>query len=174
MNQPVALAGKNIIEYPCGKQLLCKQIPVLGWHWSTALWLSAVHMINQVFCIARCVPFPALQLSYNRHLVWRFDKYCWKIVLLSDWKISMFIVSRASFLDNIRYHRSPNPSIYRIQWKWAEKIKQNRQMYAYGISPLTCTIFDPTDFSGILRYHVFHISPTRSKNCFMGNYRLRS
>ncbi len=39
-----------------------------------------------------------------------------------------------------------------------------------GISPLTCTIFDPTDFSGILRYQVIHISPTRSKNCVMGNY----
>lgn len=39
-----------------------------------------------------------------------------------------------------------------------------------GIMILTCTIFDPSDFSGILRYQVFHISPTRSKNCVMGNY----
>ena len=40
----------------------------------------------------------------------------------------------------------------------------------FGTTPLACTIFDPTDFSGILRYQVFHISPTRSKNCVMGNY----
>lgn len=40
----------------------------------------------------------------------------------------------------------------------------------FGTTPLTCTIFDPPDFSGILRHHVFHISPTRSKNCVMGNY----
>ena len=40
----------------------------------------------------------------------------------------------------------------------------------FGTTPLTCTIFDPSDFSGILRYQVFHISPTRSKNCVMGNY----
>ena len=28
-----------------------------------------------------------------------------------------------------------------------------------GITPLTCTIFDPTYFGGISRNHVFHISP---------------
>ena len=37
-----------------------------------------------------------------------------------------------------------------------------------GISPLTCTIFDPTYFGGILRNHVFHISPTRLKTFIMG------
>lgn len=39
-----------------------------------------------------------------------------------------------------------------------------------GIKPLTCTIFDPTYFGGILRNHVFHISPTRLKSSIMGNY----
>ena len=39
-----------------------------------------------------------------------------------------------------------------------------------GISPLTCTIFDPTDLGGILRNHVFHISPTGLKSSIMGNY----
>ena len=39
-----------------------------------------------------------------------------------------------------------------------------------GISPLTCTIFDPTYFGGILRNHVFHISPTSPKKSIMGNY----
>ena len=39
-----------------------------------------------------------------------------------------------------------------------------------GISPLTCIIFDPTYFGGILRNHVFHISPTRFKSFIMGNY----
>lgn len=39
-----------------------------------------------------------------------------------------------------------------------------------GISPLTCTIFDPTYFGSILRNHVFHISPTRLKYSIMGNY----
>lgn len=37
-----------------------------------------------------------------------------------------------------------------------------------GISPLTCTIFDPTYFGSILRNHVFHISPTRLKSSIMG------
>ena len=39
-----------------------------------------------------------------------------------------------------------------------------------GISPLTCTIFDPTYFGSILRKHVFHLSPTRLKSSIMGNY----
>jgi len=39
-----------------------------------------------------------------------------------------------------------------------------------GISPLSCTIFDPTYFGGILRNHVFHISPTRLKSFIMVNY----
>ena len=39
-----------------------------------------------------------------------------------------------------------------------------------GIKPLTCTIFDPTYFGGILRNHVFHISPTSLKFLIMGNY----
>ena len=39
-----------------------------------------------------------------------------------------------------------------------------------GISPLTCTIFDPTYFWVILRNYVFHISPTRLKISIMGNY----
>ena len=39
-----------------------------------------------------------------------------------------------------------------------------------GISPLTCTIFDPTYFGTILRNHVVHISPTRLKFSIMGNY----
>ena len=44
-----------------------------------------------------------------------------------------------------------------------------------GISPLTCTIFDPTYFGSILRNHVFHISPTRLKSSIMGKLpRLRS
>ena len=38
-----------------------------------------------------------------------------------------------------------------------------------GISPLTCTIFDPTYFGSILRNHVFHISPTSPKKSIMGN-----
>ena len=33
-----------------------------------------------------------------------------------------------------------------------------------GISPLTCTIFDPTYFGGISRNHVFHITPTSLKS----------
>lgn len=39
-----------------------------------------------------------------------------------------------------------------------------------GIKPLTCTIFDPTYFGGILRNHVFHISPTSPKKSIMGNH----
>ena len=39
-----------------------------------------------------------------------------------------------------------------------------------GISPLTRTIFDPTNFCGISRNHVVHISPTRLKSSIMGNY----
>ena len=39
-----------------------------------------------------------------------------------------------------------------------------------GISPLTCTIFDPTYFGDILRNNVFYISPTRLKFSIMGNY----
>lgn len=39
-----------------------------------------------------------------------------------------------------------------------------------GISPLTCTIFEPTYFGSILRNHVFHIFPTRLKSSIMGNY----
>ena len=39
-----------------------------------------------------------------------------------------------------------------------------------GISPLTCTIFDPTKLGVILRNHVFYISPTRLKFSIMGNY----
>ena len=39
-----------------------------------------------------------------------------------------------------------------------------------GIRPLTCTIFDPTYFGGVLRNHVFYISPTRLKISIMGNY----
>ena len=39
-----------------------------------------------------------------------------------------------------------------------------------GIMTLTCTIFDPANFSSILRNHVFHISPTRLKSSIMGNY----
>ena len=38
------------------------------------------------------------------------------------------------------------------------------------IKPLTCTIFDPTYFGGILRNHVFHISPTRLKISIMAYY----
>ena len=37
-----------------------------------------------------------------------------------------------------------------------------------GMKPLTCTIFDPTDFSGILRTHVFHISLTKLKFSTIG------
>lgn len=37
-----------------------------------------------------------------------------------------------------------------------------------GIKPLTCTIFDPTYFDGILRNHVLHISPTSLKFSIMG------
>lgn len=33
----------------------------------------------------------------------------------------------------------------------------------FGTTPLTCTIFDPTDFGGILTNHVFHIFPTSLK-----------
>lgn len=39
-----------------------------------------------------------------------------------------------------------------------------------GIMTLTCTIFNPTDFGGILRNHVFHIFPTRLKFSIIGNY----
>ena len=38
-----------------------------------------------------------------------------------------------------------------------------------GIMTLTPTIFDPTYFGGILRNHVFYISPTRLKFSIMGN-----
>jgi len=37
LSPQVAPVGKNTIAYPFGKQLLCKQIPVPGWHRSTAL-----------------------------------------------------------------------------------------------------------------------------------------
>jgi len=39
-----------------------------------------------------------------------------------------------------------------------------------GIKPLTCTIFDPTYFGGILRNQVFHISPTSLKFSIMAYY----
>ena len=39
-----------------------------------------------------------------------------------------------------------------------------------GISPLTCTIFDPTYFGTILRNQISHISPTSIKKFIMGNY----
>ena len=39
-----------------------------------------------------------------------------------------------------------------------------------GISPLTCTIFDPIYFGTILRNQISHISPTRLKKFIMGNY----
>ena len=39
-----------------------------------------------------------------------------------------------------------------------------------GISPLTCTIFDPIYFGTILRNQISHISPTSLKKFIMGNY----
>ena len=39
-----------------------------------------------------------------------------------------------------------------------------------GITPLTCTIFDPSIFGNSQRNQVFHISPTRPKWPYMGNY----
>ena len=39
-----------------------------------------------------------------------------------------------------------------------------------GIMTLTCTIFDPIYFGGILRNHVSHISQTILKKSIMGNY----
>ena len=59
------------------------------------------------------------------------------------------------------YHISPNGSAGGCFLAYAA---------SGGISPLTCTIFDPTYFGSILRNHVFHISPTRLKSSIMGNY----
>ena len=39
-----------------------------------------------------------------------------------------------------------------------------------GISPLTCTIFDPIYFGTILRNQISHISPTSLKKFIMRNY----
>lgn len=39
-----------------------------------------------------------------------------------------------------------------------------------GISPLTCTIFDPIYFGTILRNQISHISPTSLKKFIIGNY----
>ena len=39
-----------------------------------------------------------------------------------------------------------------------------------GISPLTCTIFDPNIFLIFSKSIFFHISPTRLNNSIMGNY----
>ena len=39
-----------------------------------------------------------------------------------------------------------------------------------GISPLTCTIFNPIYFGTILRNQISHISPTSLKKFIMGNY----
>ena len=39
-----------------------------------------------------------------------------------------------------------------------------------GISPLTCTIFDPTYFGSILRNHVFHISPTTTSTSLLKSH----
>ena len=39
-----------------------------------------------------------------------------------------------------------------------------------GISPLTCTIFDPNIFLIFSKSIFFHISPTRLKSSIMGNY----
>ena len=39
-----------------------------------------------------------------------------------------------------------------------------------GISPLTCTISDPTYFDSILRNHAFHISTTSLKESIMAYY----
>ena len=59
------------------------------------------------------------------------------------------------------YHTSPNGSADGCLSAYAAFC---------GISPLTCTIFDPTYFGTILRNHVFHISPTSLKKSIMGNY----
>ena len=39
-----------------------------------------------------------------------------------------------------------------------------------GISPLTCTIFDPNIFLIFSKSNFFHISPTSPKKSIMGNY----
>ena len=59
------------------------------------------------------------------------------------------------------YHTSPNGSADGCLSAYAAFC---------GISPLTCTIFDPTKLGVILRNHVIYISPTRLKFSIMGNY----
>ena len=59
------------------------------------------------------------------------------------------------------YHKSPNGSAGGCFPAYA---------VCGGISPLTCTIFDPTYFGTILRNQISHISPTSLKKFIMGNY----
>ena len=59
------------------------------------------------------------------------------------------------------YHISPNGSAGGVSWLMPSP---------GGISPLTCTIFDPIYFGTILRNQISHISPTSLKKFIMGNY----
>ena len=60
------------------------------------------------------------------------------------------------------YHLSPNG--------FAGGCISHYAVLVGGIMTLTCTIFAPAYFGGILRNHVFYISPTRLKFSIMGNY----
>ena len=59
------------------------------------------------------------------------------------------------------YHISPNGSAGGVSWLMPSP---------GGISPLTCTIFDPIYFGTILRNQISHISPTSLKKFIMGNH----
>ena len=80
----VASTGKNSIAYPAGKQLLFKQIPVLGWHRSTALWFFSVHPINPILWIAGWVRFLSSQHPDNQCPALHFGIRCYKAVLPSN------------------------------------------------------------------------------------------
>ena len=92
---PVASAGKNRIACPCGRQLLCKQIFVLGWHRFTALWFFSVHPINQAVGIGRWIYFPTSWVPDNRHPASYFGVCCYKVALPSNWRT----------VENVHVHR---------------------------------------------------------------------
>ena len=88
-----------------------------------------------------------------------------------------------------RYEIPALPDGYREAWKVSKVPWSNRKLchskflpmalpvdvfwltpHLGGISPLTCTIFDPIYFGTILRNQIFHISPTSLKKFIMGNY----
>ena len=72
-------------------------------------------------------------------------------------RIKSFLIKEKVML----YHPSPNGSAGGCSSAYA----------AFGgISPLTCTIFDPSIFLRNSASNFFHISPTRLKSSIMGNY----